>query len=329
MYTIENNINNPFYNLALEEYLLKSESVPGDIVWLWQNEPSVIIGRNQNTVEEINESLIREKGIHVARRLSGGGAVYHDFGNVNFTFISSSRKADPNIFRRFTMPVIAALRDLGVNADFSGRNDIVVDAKKISGNAQAYHKNRMFHHGTLLYEADLDIIAAVLNVAPDKISSKGVKSVRSRVDNIRPHMRTDMTTAEFKEHLLQSLLATKHIGKKVYALSEKEKTSVEALAEAKYRTRAWNYGESPVFELVKSGRCPGGKITFHINISRGKISACRIYGDFFGKEDIGNLAAALTGVYYTKEGIKEFLRNFPLADYVYNISGEDIMRCLF
>src|SRR5690554_4111075 len=173
MYTISNYGSDPYYNLALEEYLLKSDKIPPNLVWLWQNRPAVIVGRNQNTVEEINLKVIKEKKIDVVRRISGGGAVYHDLGNINFTFITSALGNSEDLFRRFTEPVIAALREMGVPAVFSGRNDIVVNGKKISGNAQAYYQRRMYHHGTLLFDTDLDTVAAVLNVASDKISSKG------------------------------------------------------------------------------------------------------------------------------------------------------------
>src|SRR5690554_1895283 len=189
MYTIINRSTDPRYNLALEEYVLKYLDTTEDIILLWQNEPSVIIGRNQNTTEEINATYIKEHNIHVVRRISGGGAVYHDFGNLNFTFVTNNLRENLNNYRKFTEPVIQALNELGVPAEFSGRNDIVVEGKKISGNAQSYHKNRMFHHGTILFNANLEMVAKVLQVSADKIASKGIKSNRSRVTNILPYLK--------------------------------------------------------------------------------------------------------------------------------------------
>ncbi|MDD4388883.1 MAG: lipoate--protein ligase [Bacilli bacterium] len=329
MYTIINNSNNPYYNLALEEYLLKSETVPQELVWLWQNRPAVIVGRNQNTIEEINHTMIKEKGIDVVRRISGGGAVYHDLGNINFTFITSARDGSADLFRQFTAPVIAALRTVGVPAEFSGRNDIIVNNKKISGNAQAYYRDRMVHHGTILFDADLETVGAVLNVSMDKISSKGVKSVRSRVDNIKPYLKAAITIEDFKKILLQYLIQNQDITARTYRLGAADKAAIRGLVNTKYRTREWNYGQSPAFEMVRSGRFTGGKITFHINVKGGKIVGCRIFGDFFGKKDIEDLAAALLGVAFFPQALSNALDGFPLDEYLFNINKNDIINCLF
>ncbi|MGB4015633.1 MAG: lipoate--protein ligase [Bacilli bacterium] len=329
MRTIINNENDPYYNLALEETLLKSETAPDMLVWLWQNRPAVIIGRHQNAREEVNIAAIRKRGIDVVRRISGGGAVYHDSGNVNFTFIAPARGKGEELFRRFTEPVIDALRSLGVPAEFTGRNDIVAGGKKISGNAQAYYRDRMFHHGTLLFDSDLATVGAVLNAAPDKIKSKGVKSVRSRVANIRTYLKEDITIEEFKSRLLSRLLATDDIQSREYRLSPAEEETARRLAADKYRTWEWNYGRSPAFETVKSGRFAGGKITFHLDIKAGKIAACHIGGDFFGKLEIAGLETALVGALFTPAAVAAVLDSVPLGDYLFNIAKEDILACLF
>ena len=175
MKTIINDSKNPRFNLALEEYVLKYLDSDEDFVLLWQNENSVIIGRNQNTIEEINAAYVKTHDVNVVRRITGGGAVYHDMGNLNFSYVTNTLKDNLNNYRKFTDPVIKALNSLGVPAEFAGRNDIVVEEKKISGNAQSFYKNRMLHHGTILFDADLGMIADVLNVKPDKIASKGIK----------------------------------------------------------------------------------------------------------------------------------------------------------
>ena len=265
MITIINKKTDPRYNLALEEYVLKNVPTSEDIVMLWQNEPAIIIGRNQNTIEEINVEYVKENNIHVVRRTSGGGAVYHDFGNLNYTFVTNNLKDNLNNYRKFTEPVINALVDLGVPAEFSGRNDIVVEGKKISGNAQSYFKNRMFHHGTILLNANLDDVAKMLQVKADKIESKGIKSIRSRVGNILPYIKGKMNMEEFINYLLVHILKTNTIEDKTYHLTEQDYQAIDKLMREKYMTWEWNYGESPEFSVVKEKRYAGGKLQFYLD----------------------------------------------------------------
>lgn len=206
MIRIVNDHTDPRINLAVEEYALNYLDPGEEYVILWQNEPTVVIGRNQNTLAEVNGPFIKERGIHVVRRLSGGGAVYHDLGNLNFTFIVDAEKERVSNFEYFTRPVIQALASLGVQAEFSGRNDITIDGKKFSGNAQYWSKGRLLHHGTILFNSDLAVVQEALNVKVDKLQSKGVKSVRSRVTNIYPYLKTPITIEEFKEVLWQYLI---------------------------------------------------------------------------------------------------------------------------
>ena len=199
------NITDPRVNLAIEEFALKHLDINETYLLFYINEPSIIIGKNQNTVEEINADYVRDEGIHVVRRLSGGGAVYHDLGNLNFSFITKDDGNSFHDFKKFTDPVVKALKKLGVNAELSGRNDILADGKKISGNAQFSTKGRMFSHGTLLFDSEIENVVSALNVRMDKIESKGIKSIRSRVTNIREHLDEDMTMEEFKQTLLAYL----------------------------------------------------------------------------------------------------------------------------
>jgi lipoate-protein ligase A len=329
MITIINKKTDPRYNLALEEYVLKNMDTEEDIVLLWQNEPSIIIGRNQNTIEEINVEYVKEKNIHVVRRTSGGGAVYHDLGNLNYTFVTNNLKDNLNNYRKFTEPVIDALKDLGVPAEFSGRNDIVVDGKKISGNAQSYHKNRMFHHGTILLNIDLDDVAKMLKVKADKIESKGIKSTRSRVNNILPYFKKKMTMEEFIDFLLKHILKTDNIEEKTYHLTEIDYQAIDKLMKDKYMTWEWNYGESPEFSIFKERRYTGGNLQFHLDVKEGIIKDAKLYGDFLGKLDVKDITNIITGTKYREEDVKDKLKDLNFAEYFMNITIDDIIDCLF
>ncbi len=328
MKTILNDSKDPRFNLALEEYVLKYLEDKDDYVLLWQNENSVIIGRNQNTVEEINTSYVKEHDVSVVRRITGGGAVYHDLGNLNFSFVTKL-KDNLNNYEKFTAPVIEALKSLGVPAEFHGRNDIVVDGKKISGNAQSFFKDRMLHHGTILFDANLATVADVLNVKQDKIASKGIKSKRSRVTNIKPYLKEQVSMPEFKKTLLEYLLDTDDISKHVYELGKEDLDKIYELMEKRYKRWEWNYGESPDFSIEKAGRYEGGKVEFHFNVKEGRIDDVKIFGDFLGARDISSLEDKVRGLKYDENAFRDALKEEPLEEYFFNITLEDIIDCVF
>lgn len=330
MLTIINKNTDPRYNLAFEEYVLKHVKTDEDIILLWQNEPSIIIGRNQNTIQEINVKYVKENNIHVVRRISGGGAVYHDFGNLNYTFVTNNLKDNLNNYRKFTEPVINALIDLGVPAEFAGRNDIIVYGKKISGNAQSYHKNRMYHHGTILFDANLDDVSKMLQVSSDKIESKGIKSTRSRVTNILPYIKVnDINMEKFINYLYIHMLKTDNFEEQTFHLTQEDYRAIEKLRDEKYSTWEWNYGESPEFSVVKERRYAGGKVQFYLDIKEGMIHNVKLYGDFLGKLDAKDLEDLITGIKYKEEDVREMLKDFPVEEYFYNITLDDIIDCLF
>lgn len=329
MLTIINEKTDPRYNLALEEYVLKKLPKDNDYILLWQNEPAIIIGRNQNTHEEINSKYVKDHNIHVVRRISGGGAVYHDFGNLNYTFVTNNTRDNLNNFRKFTEPVIKALNSLGVKAEFAGRNDILIDGKKFSGNAQTYYRDRMYHHGTILFDADLDMVAKVLQVKLEKIESKGIKSNRSRVTNILPYLEKPMTIKEFQNYLLTFILGTEDIESKTYHLTEEDYQNIDKLMKEKYATWEWNFGENPDFALTKEKRFAGGKVSFRLDVSEGYIKNVKIFGDFFGKTEVSKLEQVLKGVKFERESVEKLLDIITIEDFFYNITKEDIISLLF
>ena len=205
---IVNKSNNPAYNIALEAYAFRELTSEDEIFILWINEPAIIIGKHQNTIQEINKEYTDEHGIHVVRRLSGGGAVYHDLNNLNYTIISNKSEEGAFDFKTFSQPVIATLADLGVKAEFTGRNDLEIDGKKFCGNAQAYYKGRMMHHGCLLFDVDMSVLGDALKVSKDKIESKGIKSVRARVTNILNELPEKITVNEFSDKILEKMKET-------------------------------------------------------------------------------------------------------------------------
>jgi lipoate-protein ligase A len=330
MKTILNDSLDPRFNLALEEYVLKYLPTDEDFIFLWQNANSVIIGRNQNTIEEVNAQYVQEHDVHVVRRITGGGAVYHDLGNLNFSFITNTTKDNVNNYRKFTDPVITALQTYGVPAQFGGRNDILVDDMKISGNAQAFHGHRFLHHGTILFDADLTMLGKILNPKPDKIESKGIKSVRSRVTNIKPYFKDGVPSMkDFQSRLLKALLKTDDVTPFVYTLTPNDLSKINELVQTKFSTWDWNYGQSPAFSIEKYGRYEGGGVSFRFNVDDGCITSCKIFGDFLGTKDIDTLEQALLNVPFERDRIAQLLRTLPLDDYFLKITHANILSCLF
>ncbi len=321
-------ITDPAVNLALEEYALKHINTGEDFLLFYINEPSIIIGKNQNTVEEINGAYVKEHGIHVVRRLSGGGAVYHDLGNLNFSFITKDDGQSFHNFRKFTEPVVQALHSLGVDAQLTGRNDIQVGERKISGNAQFVTKGRMFSHGTLMLASEIENVVSALNVNQDKIKSKGVKSIRSRVANISEFLAEPITMDEFKRKLLVSIFGGEGIPE--YQLSEAEWAAVRQLADERYRSWDWNYGKSPAFNIRKTGRLEGiGTFDLRLDVAGGVIAGAVIYGDFFGAEDAAEFAAKLQGVRYEESAVEKLLEDVELSRYFGPMTREQWLGLMF
>ena len=321
-------ITDPRVNLAIEEHLLRNFGTDEDILLLYTNEPSIIIGRNQNTLEEINHHYVLEKGIHVVRRLSGGGAVYHDLGNLNFSFITNSGKENFNNFRKFTAPVIKALNELGVDAELGGRNDILVNGKKISGNAQYITGKRMVSHGTLLFDSDLSQVVEALNVKMSKITSKGIKSVRSRVVNICEHIEKPMDMESFRTHLIESIIkGSEKIT--IYTLAQEDWQAVQIFVEERYNSWEWNYGRSPEFNIQKTKRFSLGEIDARIDVQRGRIINIKFYGDFLSEGNVEELEEKLKGIRYDRDQLNDAIKGVDLSYYLGDIEAGEFLDFLY
>lgn len=321
-------VTDPKLNLALEEYALRNFSNNSDYLLFYINEPSIIIGRNQNTLEEINQEYIEENNIHVVRRI-GGGAVYHDFGNLNFSFMTDYEFNKLNNFKQFTAPIVKILNDMGIPAEMKGRNDIVANDKKIYGNAQFSSVKRMFSHGTLLFDSDLSEVTKALNVKMSKIKSKGHKSARSRVANIIEFLKEPMSTTEFRQKILDGLFEEK-TDFETYKLSDDEWKAVHELKKEKYDNWDWNYGKSPKFDIQRTKRFKGGEIDLRIKVKKGgQIENLKIYGDFFGKEPVEKIEDALENVRYDKPDITEVVNQFDLYEYFGEIDKEEFINLIY
>lgn len=321
-------ITDPRINLAIEEYALKHLDINQDYLLFYINEPSIIIGKNQNTIEEINTDYVEKNGIHVVRRLSGGGAVYHDLGNLNFSFITKDEGDSFLNFKKFTKPVVKALNKLGVQAEMKGRNDLVVGERKISGNAQFSTRGRMFSHGTLMFDSEIENVVSALKVRKDKIESKGIKSIRSRVANISEFMGESISTKEFREILLR------HIFEDVfpvpeYKLTEKDWEKIQRISKERYQNWDWNYGKSPKFNLQFSHRFPVGLIEFRLNVQKGQITECKIFGDFFGVGDVEEVEKALTNIRYERSEISHALEHLDIPHYFGNVAKDEIIELIY
>lgn len=301
----------PTYNLAVEEQLFATlpPEHPG-IFMLWQNAPSVIVGRYQCTAEEVNAVVVAREHIPVVRRITGGGAVYHDLGNLNFSFLANSHGTARVNFQQYLKPIVVALAELGVQAAISGRNDLEVDGKKISGSGQLVCGSRILHHGTLLINVDRARLDEVLTVAPEKIHSRGIQSVRMRVGGIadywHPGSTLDMLIEALRRHCTDDDAA---------GLTPVELAGAEQLAAGKYRQWHWNYGASPPYTREQKRRFPWGTVCLRLDVQQGVIRSCRIFGDFFSMRDIAELEALFAGCRHERQSLRQRLQTVSWEEY--------------
>ncbi|MBR2498916.1 MAG: lipoate--protein ligase [Clostridia bacterium] len=317
---ITHDIRDAYFNLASEEYLLKHTD--GFYFYLWINNPAVIVGVNQNTIEEVNLKHTEAHHVKVVRRLTGGGAVYHDGGNLCYTVIAPYTEGE-NYYKKFTAPVIEYLNELGVKAEFSGRNDVVINGKKISGNAQTVYNGKIMHHGTLLFNANLDGLKNALIPNKLKMQSKGIKSIRARVTNVKDYLNCDMNIMEFKKGLENKLLQFCE----PYEFSESDKSKISALVVDKYSTYEWNVGYSPKSENSFTEKFEFGIIKINFDTKDGCMQNVKISGDFFSKKDVSGLEQKLNGVRFEKNAVLESLEN--IQEYIQGAEAKGIIDAIF
>lgn len=305
-------ITDPSINLAIEEYAVKTLDLNEDYLFFYINDPSVIIGKHQNTIEEINHDFIKQNEIQVVRRMSGGGAVYHDQGNLNFCFICRPDKHIFNRYETFSQPIIETLREFNVPAELNGRNDMTVHDKKISGMAQYQIGDRMFCHGTLLFDSCLENIESALNVKNYKFESKGIQSVRSRVTNIKEHLSSDMLIHDFKEHLIKSLCQP---NPEIHEFKQTDWIEIKKLIDEKYRDWNWNFGKSPKCNIQNRKQFPLGEIDVRIFVEQGLIRSIKFFGDFFSKKDISELETSCINLRYDYQAIYSHFKQMNLEHY--------------
>lgn len=328
MLYMETNSHDPTWNLALEEAVQEWDQNE-DIMMLWQNANAIIVGRYQNAEKEINFDAANRLGVKVVRRSTGGGTVYHDLGNLNYSFIRPVDYTKKLEMTLLSKPMEQALNYMGIPALAQGRNDITLEGKKISGTAQRIHNKRLLHHGTLLFDSNLDVLMSVLNVDPTKIVSKGINSVRSRVTNIREHVSPEQfpDMQAFWSGLIEAfakegpLMRIDPPGE----LLDKAKF----LQETKYQTWEWNFGNAPAFQYHNTKRYAGGNLEIDINVENGLVSQCRICGDFLGLVELDELENSFIGLKFSEADILEKLHTIDLSLFLGSITAEEVVDCMF
>ena len=322
---LETDSVDPFFNLAFEEYLLQNKK-DGDYLILWQNDNTIVIGQNQNAEAEINRSFVEQHNIKVARRTTGGGAVYHDLGNLNYSFITDAGELSTLTMNRFTDAVVNALGSLGLKAEASGRNDILVNGRKVSGTAQRITGDRILYHGTLLFDSDADMVSGALNVDPAKFVSKSSKSVKSRIGNIRSMLDRDMTLEQFWDRIKHELSGG---GFSRYSLTADELDKVNQLVQDKYSRWEWNFGRSPRYELTNKQRFTGGTLEISAKVEGGLITDIVFYGDFMAVTSVEPLVNALKSTPFRRADVEKVLSRFPISDMFGSVTKDEILNTVF
>lgn len=325
MIYLESNSCDAYFNFALEEYAMYELPIAEEYFIFWRTQPTLMIGQYQNALQEINTEFVKENNIKVVRRVTGGGTIYTDMEGWQFSFILKNTEAKDIEFHKFTTPIIDALKSIGVEAYQSGRNDLLIDGRKFSGNAQYVRGNLLLHHGSLLFNTNIDNLVKALSVADEKIISKGIKSVRQRVTNISEYISNEMTSVEFRDLMLEYLLK----GMQKYTLTNEDISRINQIKSSKFESWDWNFGKTPQFNITKESRFEGGKLVVCSFVKNGIIEDINFYGDFFAKDDINKLRDYLTGCKYEMEDVEKVLIDKNVEKFFYNISRQNILGLIF
>ena len=316
----------PYFNIATDEYIFRH--IEEDCFMLWRNDNAIIVGKHQNTLAEINFEYVKEKNIHVVRRLSGGGAVYHDLGNLNFSFTKTGKDSSLIDFEMYTRPIVDVLRKLGADAKFEGRNDITIDGKKISGNAEHIFKNKILHHGTLLFSSEMKNVSEALRINPLKYQDKAVKSIPKRVTNISDHLSEKLSIEAFTQKIMDHMVATNE-NARPYTFTKEDLEAIGKIRDEKYATREWNYGYSPDYSFRKEIKTAGGMLEMNLDVQKGIIKNVKIFGDFFNEKDISEIERALVNIPHDESPIREVLSKYEIGRYFTNITADDLVQVMF
>lgn len=316
----------PYFNLASEEYLLKS--FQEDLFLLYRNRPSIVVGKHQNTLAEINSDFVQKRGIKVARRISGGGTVFHDMGNLNFAFITNGKEGEMVNYGKYTQPVIDAMGSMGLEVKLGKRNELLLDGKKISGTASHVFKRRALHHGTLLFSSRMGDLSDALKVQADKFSDRAVKSVRSRVTNIQEHLVEKMDPDDFQNRLLAYIFKSTDKASN-YQYNDQDMKEIQHLRDSKFSTWEWNYGYSPKYEFSKNLVFNSGNLALHMNVEKGIIKDINIEGEFMTTKDIHGLEDVLVGTIHDPETLRNRLSGINVADYITGLENEVLLSGMF
>lgn len=316
----------PLVALAIEDYVM--ELFEEDCFMLWQTNPVIVVGKYQNIYNEVNIDYVESLNIPIMRRRSGGGAVYNDNNTIYYTYIVNKEVSSFSDYKTFTKPIVNALKIMGINAEFSGRNDILIDGKKFSGNSQLVNNKKITHHGTLLFDFDEEILTKALIVDEEKLKSNGVKSIKSRVTNIKSHLQKNITVNQFRDLLYKEII--KNVDNpKIYTLTEKDYIEINKISEMRYRNKDWTFGKNPKGIIEKTKRFTGGRVSSNIVVEKNIITSINFNGDFFSKLGLSDILDALVSVNYNKIDVQKALSKFEMNDYFSNITTDELLQVIF
>ena len=326
MLCIYHHSTDPFFNVATDEYIFKT--IQEDCFMLWRNDNAIVVGKHQNTLAEINLDFVKEHNIQVVRRLSGGGTVYHDMGNLNFSFTQTGKTSALVDFKKYTLPIVEVLHKLGIDAKFTGNSDLMISDKKISGNAEHVFKNKILHHGTLLFTSEIKNLSGALKINRAKYDDKAVRSIPKPVTNISEHLKSPLSIKEFIQKIMEHVLST-HKDAVLYEFSKEDISAIQKIRDEKYATWEWNFGRSPNYNLRKESKIGKGDLKTNLEVEKGIIKKIKIEGNFFNEKDISEIEIALVNIPHEEIAIRKVLGQYPIGEYFNGISSDDLLNAMF